>query len=326
MSAQLVAARNGRLAARAWPAATLLLALAPLRASAYVVVTTDNQVFEVPTRPEVHADLVTFTLDGLPVALRYHEVNVVKTNELNQLLDRGSAAQAAQAAQGLPEASPADERIIVSSRLHRAMERRGGGQHREARVMRGGSLGPPVTFDGDGGGRGVAPSRGSVAPDSPFASEARDAMAQAEARMEGPAPSAAGAARGGGRLADLDAEIAAEQQYLSQLTAGEVTVDDLDREIARSMDKIKRLQRRRDRLAEAEGMAGRFEDPGDLAPPVRYPAGSREARLDQARERLQRLQAQRDALEPGQSDEREVLDELIGETEHEIQRIERRSR
>ena len=61
-------------------------------ASAYVVVTVDNRVYDVPTKPEVRGDLVLFQLDGHLVSLRVYEVNITKTNELNYMLDSGAGA------------------------------------------------------------------------------------------------------------------------------------------------------------------------------------------------------------------------------------------
>ena len=52
-------------------AAGLLAAAVAAPASAYVVVTVDNQVYEVPTRPEIRDNMVFFVLDGRPVSLRY---------------------------------------------------------------------------------------------------------------------------------------------------------------------------------------------------------------------------------------------------------------
>src|SRR5688572_1615351 len=65
-------------------ACAALAAFAP-PAAAYVVVTVDNKVFEIASKPEVRGSMVLFTLDGAPVSLRIYDVNVAKTNELNSM-------------------------------------------------------------------------------------------------------------------------------------------------------------------------------------------------------------------------------------------------
>jgi hypothetical protein len=130
------------------------------------------------------------------------------------------------------------------------------------------------------------------------------------------------------RAAGLDAEIAAEQEYLRKLTGGEVVVSDLEGEVDRTMDKIKRLQRRRDRMGDMQAEAAAMAPPSDYQPSGSYPAGSREAKwernLADAQARLQRLRSQQGALPEGPSRDREMTDEMIGETQYEIERLQRK--
>src|SRR5688500_5884919 len=80
-------------------------------AAAYVVVTSDNRVYDVPTKPEVQGDLILFTLDGSLVSLCVYDVNVTKTNELNHLLDSGAGAPSLTAQlRQLRPAVPQDDR------------------------------------------------------------------------------------------------------------------------------------------------------------------------------------------------------------------------
>jgi hypothetical protein len=132
------------------------------------------------------------------------------------------------------------------------------------------------------------------------------------------------------RLFDLDAEIAAEQAYLRQLTAGEVVVDDLDREIERSMEKVGKLQKKRDKIAANAAQDEGLAEGGPPPPPMQdfrgtYPPGSREAgwerEIAESRVRLQELRAEQERIPAGSSQERESVDEQIGEIEHRIQRL-----
>ena len=91
-------------------------------ASAYVVVTADNRVYYVPTKPEVRGDIVVFRLNGGLVSLRVYEVNITKTNELNYLLDSGAGAPSlTQQLRQLKPGSPTDDRMIVSSRVQQVL-------------------------------------------------------------------------------------------------------------------------------------------------------------------------------------------------------------
>lgn len=366
-------------------------------ASAYVVVTIDNRVYDVPTRPEVNGDLVLFTVEGIPVALRVYDVNVRKTNEINGMLDQGatSGAVAAQL-RAMPSASTADERLIVSSRLHRIPEERFQPGTPDYRLLRRDVPPQPPSYHDQPGRQewtdrdrptrrrlwgqssdmssfSDEPGRPEARRESPFAQEARRAMEEARRRDDpGPRvvperaapppsgrPTRHGAFRGEGRreaeparepmreamretiperrstssrsadrVAELDAEIAAEQEYLQQLTSGDITVDDLDRAIQRSMDKIDRLQHRRDRMSRERDMDVAAGGAADYEPTGRWPAGSREARWEQdlqaARQRLERLRQQQAGLPAGASDEREMIDEFIGEAEHDVRRLTKR--
>ena len=304
------------------------LALAALAApaSAYVVVTSDNRVYDVATKPQLSGDLVLFMLDGHPVSLRIYDVNITKTNELNHLFDSGGSASSVQAqVRALRPAVPQDDRIIVSARLERMLDQEYG---EDAGIARRELVGEMPSFDRD--------RPGARAP-RPFEREAREAMSEAESRVrtqQAPVDDGSGrssrrsgrsAARSSERVADLDAEIRAEQDYLAKLTSGELTVGDLEGEIDRSMDKIKRLQRRRDQAAgeAAEASAGASAPAGS----GNYPAGSREARweaeLQDAQAELSRLQAQQSGAS-GSAREREGIDERVGELQWKIDRLRRR--
>ena len=103
------------------------LALAAAPASAYVVITADNRVFEVPTRPELAGDLVMFTVDSHPVTLRTFEVNLRATNEINGLMDQGVSGREVMARlASLPSGVPLDQRLVASSSLHSGSTRRAG--------------------------------------------------------------------------------------------------------------------------------------------------------------------------------------------------------
>ena len=109
-------------------------------AGAYVVVTSDNQVYEVPTRPEIRGDMVYFTLDGIPVSMRVYDLNVAKTNEFNYALDSGGNPMAvAREARRLPPAMPDDRRMrpsqakTMSARFTRGEERLNSTRHRLGR-------------------------------------------------------------------------------------------------------------------------------------------------------------------------------------------------
>ena len=303
-----------------------LLALAA-PAGAYVVVTSDNRVYDVATKPQLSGDLVLFTLDGQPVSLRIYDVNITKTNELNHLFDNGGSASSVQAqVRALRPAVPQDDRIIVSARLERMLDQEYG---EDAGIARREMYGEMPSFDRDRPG-----ARQAAAP-RPFEREAREAMSEAESRVrtrqsppaEAAAPSrrsGRSAARSNERVADLDAEIKAEQDYLAKLTSGELTVSDLEGEIDRSMDKIKRLQRRRDQAAADSAEAADTSAP---AASGAYPAGSREARWDaelrDAQAELARLQGQQ-AGASGSAREREGIDERIGELQWKIDRLRRK--
>jgi hypothetical protein len=100
-----------------------LLVSRALPADAYVVVTSDNKVYQVEAKPELHGDLLLFTVGGAPVSLRIYDVNLAKTNEFNHMMESGgSADQVRRAIAALREATPTDERIIASSGLHVAVD------------------------------------------------------------------------------------------------------------------------------------------------------------------------------------------------------------
>jgi hypothetical protein len=336
-------------------AAVLAGILLASTASAYVVVTSDNLVFEVPSRPEVRGEMVYFTLNGAPVSLRVYDINVQKTNELNFLVERGGDSNAVMAAmRQMGGAAPSDDRLIVSSRLEVAVRERQEATHPATRLARHGH-GPAVSpsFSSDRPGRrepmsssgrtsfsdspGRPASARSAPPRESFETEARAAMREAERRVDSgrTAPSAAPSAassRDAGRAAELDAEIKAEQEHLQKLTSGEAVVDDLERAIDRSMEKIRRLQKERDRLGEAGAAApapagsresfDRYESSG------RYEGGSREERMEREimdlEAKLARLRQQQSAIPAGDRDEREITDELIGETEYRIDKLKRK--
>ena len=91
-------------------AAGLLAASIAAPASAYVVVMNDNQVYEVPSRPEIRDQMVFFVLDGRPVSLRVYDINIAKTNELNYMLDTGaSLSQVSQQVRAMTSATPTDQ-------------------------------------------------------------------------------------------------------------------------------------------------------------------------------------------------------------------------
>ena len=305
-------------------ACVLAVALAPRLADAYVVVTSDNRVYQVDSRPQLHGDLVLFQQGGQAVSLRIYDVNITKTNELNNLMDQGASSSAVQSQlRQLRPTVPSDERLIVSSRVDRIMEDE---YSEEARLAR-----REYTGSEDDGRDAPGPRRASrytnedgatvhERPARTFEGEARSAMDEAQRRMDSgdrtaPAPAASASPRQDARAADLDGEIAAEQDYLRKLTGGEVTVADLDGEIDRTMDKIKRLQKRRDSMGSSSA------DSGDSG---RQPAGSREAKWESE---LQDAQAELDRLRGSQAGssasgrDREVVDERIGELEWKINRL-----
>ena len=89
---------------RALALGLVVAALGAAPASAYVVVTADNRVYTVPTRPELSGDLVLFTMDGWPMSLRVYDVNLRATNEINALMDSGaSGREVDQRIQGLTD-------------------------------------------------------------------------------------------------------------------------------------------------------------------------------------------------------------------------------
>ncbi len=309
-------------------ACVLAVAIAPRAADAYVVVTSDNRVYEVDSRPELKGDLVLFQANGRTVSLRIYDVNIAKTNELNHLMDQGGTASAVQAqVRQLRPTIPNDERLIVSSRLTRLIDDE---YSEEARLARREAPGTMSSFDRDSPGRRRASTYetdGGVTVNEragrSFEGEARSAMDEAQRRMDSPGSTGSGSrgdsgmsAREAGRAADLDGEIAAEQEYLRKLTGGEVTVADLDGEIDRTMAKIKRLQKRRDGM----GSSGAAAAGG-------HPSGSREAKwaaeLQDAESELQRLRGTQ-AGSDASGREREVVDERIGELEWKINRLRRR--
>ena len=319
--------------------ASIMMGLVAAPAAAYVVVTRDNRVYDVPTKPEVRGDLVVFELDGHPVSLRVYEVNITKTNELNYLLDSGAGAPTLTAQlRQLKPAAPTDERIMVSSPLHQVMENEAQPDYRVR--LEGEPDGSPSFRDSPGRQTRSASTRdsgdGSTAQTSfdrrsSFESEARQALDDADRQVRGGQASAPAAratsTADADRAADLDSEIAAEQAYLEKLTSGEEVVPDLERAIDSSMDKIRRLQKRRDRLGSAS--SSRSESPRAAAssykPSGSYPAGSREAGWEKEivdlQTKLQRLQGQQAGAD---GTEREMIDEVIGETEYRIDKLQRK--
>lgn len=315
-------------------------------ASAYVVVTSDNQVFEVPTRPEMRADMVLFTLDGMPVSLRVQDVNIPKTNEFNYMLDTGASPVAvARQIRALPPARPEDERLVVSHPLqlkrvtdappdapdYRVMDR-DVDRHPSFRDDDQDRMAPDRDEDWDWPSSGPSfddqPGRPTAADDatsrSRFAEEARRAYDEAseDVRRDDQPRQASRA----DRVADIEAELASEQEYLRRLTSGEAVVDDLDREIDKSLEKIRQLQDERD-AAMAMGETPDWQGPEwKYEPSGRFPAGSREAKWEQELAELKHRKAQYEerqaALPAGSSREREALDEQIGELEHRIGRLE----
>jgi len=281
-------------------------------ADAYVIVTSDNKVYQVESKPELHGDLLLFTLAGEPVSLRVYDVNLAKTNEFNHMMEGGGSADSVRRAiSSLHEASPVDERIIASSGLHVAMD------PDQARAV--GALGNDYESD-------RAAARYERSRESSFSNEARSALDEADRRVRNPppAPSSSGqmTARESAKASDLDAEIAAEQEYLRKLTGGEMTVADLDGEIDRTMDKIRRLQKRRGDL----GSAPSSSPASTYTPTGNWPAGSREAKWEEELSQLQgelgRLKSQQSASSGASDREREALDERVGETQYRIQRLE----
>lgn len=313
--------------------AGLTLAALAAPAGAYVVVTSDNRVYDVASKPEVHGDLVLFTLDGAMVSLRVYDVNITKTNELNYLLDSGAGAPSLTAQlRQLRPAVPEDDRMIVSTRLDRIVEER---TSDDARIARREMPGDIESFDRDRPG-------GRRSSDSGFSREAREALDEAQTRVrssrateavderasrdragrERPSRGSRAASQDSARAADLDGEIRAEQEYLRKLTAGELTVSDLEGEIDRSMDKIKRLQKRRDAIS------ADMAEEATSAPAAsgRYPAGSREARwereLADAQAELARARSQQSSASEGR--DREALDERVGELQWKIDRLQKK--
>lgn len=313
--------RGLRRAAVAAAAAVGLLAAGTALAG-YVVVTVDNKVYEVPTKPEVRGDLVFFSLDGVPVSLRAYEVNVAKTNEFNNLVDRGGDMVAVvERAKSLRPALPTDERLIVSSPLHQQALAASQEASPATRAARSSSK-SAYSFSGES-------STAQKPPKSEFESEAREALAEAKRKVrEEKEPAPARSDADSGRAADLDAEIAAEQEYLRKLTSGEVTVEDLDREISRSMDKIAKLQNRRSKVGgDAEPARPARESAPAYEFSGKYPEGTRGARLErelqQAMDKLERLKAQQ-ASASGDPDERVMNEELIGETQYRIDKLQKK--
>lgn len=303
---------------------TLLALCAP--AGAYVIVTSDNRVYDVATKPQLSGDLILFMLDGQPVSLRVYDVNIAKTNELNHLFDAGGSASSVQAqVRALRPAIPQDDRVIVSSRLERMLDQEYGEDAGIARREMAGETMPERER-----------TRRAEAP-RPFEREAREAMNEAETRVRRreapedeparePRRASRSSARSTERAADIDAELQAEQEYLRKLTSGEMTVGDLEGEIDRSMDKIKRLQRRRDNATADMSEASPAASAGSAAS-GNYPAGSREARweseLNDAQAELSRLQAQQSGA-AASGREREALDERVGELQWKIDRLRRK--
>lgn len=344
-----------RVVLRAATAALLAAGLAA-PASAYVVVTRDNKVYEVPTRPEVRDQMVFFMLDGRPVSLRVYDVNVPKTNEINYLLDSGaSRQQVSQAVRQMPGAAPTDQRLILSNELQVKRITDARPDEPDWRLVRG-EIGASPSFSDSPGPR-RAPARQEAWPrgdrssfgDSPgrpsawteessrarFAEEARRAYEDAARGESAPSGSSsmgmsARPMGGGGSTDAIDAEIEAEQAYLRRLTSGEEAVDDLDRAIDASMERIRRLQAERDRAMKAQPAPA--AEPSGYRPAERweatgrFPAGSKEARWEQQlaelRDRLQYYRRQQAELPAGSSRDRVVMDERIGELEFKIQKLE----
>ena len=325
---------------------------APRPAAAYVVVTSDNRVYDVATRPEVRNDLVLFALDGKPVSLRVYDVNITKTNELNQLLDQGAGAPSLTAQlRALKPAVPTDERMIVSSRLHQVMGERGEPKFQLVHVPGGEAA---AYEEGNARARRTKHEQAEDEKPSRFSKEAREAMddAQREVRhpAEPPAPAAARSdeeprgerhpggrrhreerAADSGKSADVDGQIAAEQEHLRKLTSGEEVSADLEGDIDRSMDRIKRMQKRRGRTGSApasdEGAAPAAPAPAETAgeEAAEDRGGGRiEGELARARARLARLKSQQAQLPAGPSNEREMVDEMVGETQYKIDKLERK--
>ena len=139
-------------------AAGLLAAAIAAPASAYVVVMSDNQVYEVPTRPEIRDEMIFFTLDGRPVSLRVYNVNIAKTNEINYMLDSGaSMSQVSQAVRSMQSAQPTDTRLIVSNELQVKRITDARPDEPDWRLVRG-EVGTSPSF-GDSPGRRRAPTQ-----------------------------------------------------------------------------------------------------------------------------------------------------------------------
>jgi hypothetical protein len=339
--------------------AGLLAACIAAPASAYVVVMNDNQVYEVPSRPEIRDHMVFFVLDGRPVSLRVYDINVAKTNQINYMLDTGaSVSQVSQEVRSMTSAAPTDQRLIVSNELQVKRITDARPDEPDWRLVRGEVGSAPSFADSPGPRR--APSQAEPWPrsrsnsfaDSPgrpsaweeessrarFAEEARraydDAAGGSASQPSGydSAPMRPAGSAGSSRVDSLDAEIAAEQSYLRRLTSGEEAVDDLDRAIDRSMEKIRKLQADRDRAQASTPMPA--AEPSGYRPPEawestgRFPAGSKEAKWEQQlaelRDRLAYYRNQQAELPAGSSRDREVLDERIGEIEHKIGKTERK--
>ncbi len=338
--------------------AGLLAASLAAPASAYVVVTVDNQVYEVPSRPEIRDQMVFFVLDGRPVSLRVFDINVAKTNEINYLLDTGAnLSQVSQQVRSMSSATPTDQRLIVSNELQVKRITDARPDEPDWRLVRGEVGSAPSFADSPGPRR--APSQVEPWPrgehrsfgDSPgrpsaweeessrarFAEEARRAYDDAAGGASSQPSSGSSygstpmrAAGGSAQVEALDAEISAEQSYLRRLTSGEEAVDDLDRAIDASMEKIRKLQSQRDGAQADRPMPA--AEPSGYRPPEaweatgRFPAGSKEAKWEQQlaelRDRLSYYRGQQADLPAGSSRDREVLDERIGELEYKIEKTE----
>jgi hypothetical protein len=307
-------------------------------AAAYVVVTADNRVYDISTKPEIRGDLIIFDLDGKPVSLRVYEVNLTKTNELNYMLDSGAgASQLTAQLRTLKPAIPTDERIIASSRLHQYLEEQAQTEYRVR--LEGEPEGSPSFGDNAGRESRPASRKSSANRGREFEGQAREALDEAdrtvrsrrETRPAESAPPAARASRSGDsdKAAEIDSDIAAEQAYLKKLTSGEEVVPDLERAIDASMDKIKRLQKRRDKLGGSSSSASDASSGSEAAstytPTGKYPAGSREAKWEQEIVELQgkvtRLQGQKAGAE---GSEREMIDESIGEAQYKIDKLQKK--
>ncbi|MEM7247112.1 MAG: hypothetical protein AAF533_17325 [Acidobacteriota bacterium] len=343
------------------------LALVATPASAYVVVTWDNQVYEVPTLPEVRGTMVYFTLDETPVSLRVQDVNIVKTNEFNQALELGASPwEVARQARALPVASPEDHRLIVSQPLAVKGVTDADPETPDYRLLKDNERqGPRKSFSDSPGARrapatktpwprsdrssfGDAPGRARATEREEsrdrFAREAERAYEEARRdsrRDDGPVedewtgPSAADLAD----IERIDSELAREQAYLRSLTAGEESVDDLDREIDSTMERIRKLQQNRDRLQSGRSRVQaddssdwdesprrsrrRREDVREREVPTSRTAKI-ERQIEEYRARLSHYRDQQANLPAGSSQDREIVDERIGELEYRIEKLERK--